>query len=263
MDLAIANLLAKGAVQEVQLRDDQFTSTLFLVQKENGEVRPVINLQALNRFLGKESFKMQKTTGSEVPTTERRLYDETGPKGCILCNPHSLISQDVSAVCVSGQSLRVSVPPIWPLLCSPSLHKNSETNVSSVLSLGIRIVIYIDDMLLLHQKSQVLQSLFAQVVAFLENLGFQVKMEKGSVAPSQCLVFPVGLDNHDTFSPSAKAKQYFGGLSTPRTELCHDKDSGHTDWTFEPCLSNRDHACPSSLQSSPALAPTSRDPVRP
>ena len=56
-------------------------------------------------------------------------------------------------------------------------------------SLGIRIVIYIDDMLLLHQKSQVLQRLFAQVIAFLENLGFQVKMEKCSVAPSQCLVF--------------------------------------------------------------------------
>ena len=34
MDLAIANLLAKGAVREVQSQDDQFTSTLFLVQKK-------------------------------------------------------------------------------------------------------------------------------------------------------------------------------------------------------------------------------------
>ena len=59
MDRAIANLLAKGAVKAVQRKDDQFTSTLFLVEKEYGEFRPVINLRALNRFLGKESFKME------------------------------------------------------------------------------------------------------------------------------------------------------------------------------------------------------------
>ena len=59
MDLAIANLLAKGAVREVQSQDDQLTLTLFLEQKENGEFGPVTNLRALNRFLGRESFKME------------------------------------------------------------------------------------------------------------------------------------------------------------------------------------------------------------
>ena len=56
-------------------------------------------------------------------------------------------------------------------------------------SLGIQIVIYIDDMLLLHQQSKVLQRMFAHVVAFLEKLGFLVKIEKCSVTPSQCIVF--------------------------------------------------------------------------
>jgi len=37
MDRATANLLAKGAVKAVQPQDDQFTSTLFLVEKDNGE----------------------------------------------------------------------------------------------------------------------------------------------------------------------------------------------------------------------------------
>ena len=113
MDLAIANLLAKGAVREVQSQDDQFTSTYFWYKKKMASFGQLSYLRALNRFLGKESFKMK----------------------------------------------------------------------------GLQVVIYIDDMLLLHQQSQVLQTLFAQVVAFLENLGFQVKMEKCSVAPSQCIVF--------------------------------------------------------------------------
>jgi len=39
----------------------QFISTLFLVEKGpgTGELSPVINLQALNRFLPKETFKME------------------------------------------------------------------------------------------------------------------------------------------------------------------------------------------------------------
>jgi len=59
MEIAFKDLLAKGAVREVRPQDGQFTSTLFLVQKENGDYRPIINLRALNRFLGKESFKME------------------------------------------------------------------------------------------------------------------------------------------------------------------------------------------------------------
>ena len=44
----------------VKPQDDRFASTLFLVQKENDDFRPVINLWALNRFLGKESLKMEE-----------------------------------------------------------------------------------------------------------------------------------------------------------------------------------------------------------
>lgn len=75
---------------------------------------------------------------------------------------------------------------------------------------GLQVVIYIDVMLLLHQQSQVLQTLFVQVVAFLENLGFQVKMEKCSVAPSQCIVF-LGAQ----LDPTTMA------LSLPQLKLSH------------------------------------------
>lgn len=59
MEFAIEDLLTKEAIPNVKLQGNQFTSTLFIVQKENGDYRPVINLCVLNRFLGKESFKME------------------------------------------------------------------------------------------------------------------------------------------------------------------------------------------------------------
>ena len=58
-EMAIEDLLTEGAVREVRPQDDQFTSTMFLVQKENGDYRPIMKLCALNQFLGKESFKME------------------------------------------------------------------------------------------------------------------------------------------------------------------------------------------------------------
>ena len=56
-------------------------------------------------------------------------------------------------------------------------------------STGIWVVIYTDDMLLLHQQSKVLQKIFAQVVDLLEKLGFLVKKEKCSPIPCQRLIF--------------------------------------------------------------------------
>ena len=56
-------------------------------------------------------------------------------------------------------------------------------------SMGIRVVIYIDDMLLLHQQSKVLQKIFAQVVDLLEKLGFLLRKEKCSPIHCQRLIF--------------------------------------------------------------------------
>ena len=55
--------------------------------------------------------------------------------------------------------------------------------------MGIRVVIYINNMLLLHQQSKVLQKIFAQVVDLLEKLGFLVNREKCSPVPCQHLIF--------------------------------------------------------------------------
>ena len=49
--------------------------------------------------------------------------------------------------------------------------------------MGIHVVIYIDDMLLLRQQSKVLQKIFAKVVDLLEKLGCLVKREKRSSIP--------------------------------------------------------------------------------
>ena len=46
----IRKLLERGAIQEVS-EDEGFYSTLFLIPKKDGQLRPVINLRPLNQFL--------------------------------------------------------------------------------------------------------------------------------------------------------------------------------------------------------------------
>ena len=76
------------------------------------------------------------------------------------------------------------------LSSAPRAFTKTLKSVLTVLrSMGIRVVIYTDDMLLLHQQCKVLQKIFAQVVDLLETLGFLVKKEKCSSIPCQRLIF--------------------------------------------------------------------------
>ena len=56
----INSLLEKNAIEVVPLSQihSGFYSTLFLVPKKTGDLRPVINLKPLNRYLRKQHFKM-------------------------------------------------------------------------------------------------------------------------------------------------------------------------------------------------------------
>ena len=55
----IEKLLSKGAIVETNHRPNEFISTLFLVPKKTGDLRPVINLKPLNEFVRKIRFKME------------------------------------------------------------------------------------------------------------------------------------------------------------------------------------------------------------
>ena len=52
-------LLDKGAIEHIEYTQGEFISTLFLVPKRSGDLRPVINLKPLNFFVEKIHFKME------------------------------------------------------------------------------------------------------------------------------------------------------------------------------------------------------------
>lgn len=53
------SLFQKGAILPQGYNSEGFYSTLFLVPKKNGEMRPVINLKQLNQWVETPHFKME------------------------------------------------------------------------------------------------------------------------------------------------------------------------------------------------------------
>ena len=55
----IQTLLDKGAIEHVEYTQGEFISTLFLVPKKSGDLRPVINLKPVIFFVEKIHFKLE------------------------------------------------------------------------------------------------------------------------------------------------------------------------------------------------------------
>ena len=53
----------------------------------------------------------------------RRLARESRPEGCLLHHPNPPIPQGVSKVQISGHTIPVQLPPIWPLLGTLGLYQ--------------------------------------------------------------------------------------------------------------------------------------------
>ena len=59
VDEQVQELLQKGAIVKTEFSSDTFISNIFLVQKKNGKVRPVINLRKLNQYEEYHHFKQE------------------------------------------------------------------------------------------------------------------------------------------------------------------------------------------------------------
>ena len=59
LEQEVQNLLEKGAICEVPFCEDSFYSRLFVTPKRDGNMRPIIELSPLNRFIDTPHFQME------------------------------------------------------------------------------------------------------------------------------------------------------------------------------------------------------------
>ena len=191
LEQEIVALLGKGATETVPQREINggFYSTFFLTPKKSGGLRPILNVRPLNQFLLKKHFRMET-----LNTVLKAI--QPGDWGVVLdlkdAYHHigiALEHRKFLRFHFLGKSFQFRALPFGPRT-APRVF----TKVTSVLGeflhkRGIRIHMYLDDWILLHQSRGQLLHHLHETLQLTESLGFLVNWEKSQLEPSQTLSY--------------------------------------------------------------------------
>ena len=152
--------------------------------KTSGGLRPVINLKPLNQHL--HTFKMEGLEGS---LRAQRLYDDNRSVRRLYDSSYRGRLKKLFVFPISRSNVSILCPSIWSQRCSKSIYKNSETSSRTLRSLGFKLVVYLDDIILAASTRElcIYQGLILKKSS--ENLGFVINLEKSNLVPSQVVLF--------------------------------------------------------------------------
>ena len=154
-----------------------------------GGQRPVINLKGLNSFIEAEHFKMEGLHLLPDLIQPQDWMVELDLKDAYLQVP---IHQDSQCMLQFQweQTIYQFVCLPFGLTSAPRVFtKIMKPVVGALRQLGIRLIIYLDDLLVLHQKRDHLMQLTTLVCQFLEALDLIVNLKKSQLTPTHEMEF--------------------------------------------------------------------------
>ena len=188
LEKEFVDLLHKGAIEQTP-QTPGFYSRPFVVQKDSGSWRPIIDLSTLNTFIVSQRFHM------ETPQSVLRSIRQGD----------WMISLDLQdaylQVPIHPESRRYlrfmvgEVPYQFKVLCfglttAPQVFTRLMAPISAILHrYGIRILRYLDDWLILAESRTTCIQARDRLLHLCEELGLQVNHKKSSLVPSQDITY--------------------------------------------------------------------------
>lgn len=186
----IDKMALQGAIHPVSSNTEGgFVSSIFLVDKKDGGHRPVINLKNLNSFVNFQHFKMEGI---------HMLWDLL-KKGDFMVKLDLKDAYFTVPVWKGHQKFLRFIwkETLWEFACLPfglasaprTFTKIMKPVVATLRNLGIRLIIYLDDLLILADSEQTARLHLATAMNLLESLGFIINLKKSVLAPVQRIEF--------------------------------------------------------------------------
>ena len=191
IDEEIQKMLQKGAITEIpQVEAKQgFYSSLFLVPKKDGGMRPVINLKRLNEYVVPHHFKMEGIHTLRDLLKRNDWMTKVDLKDAYFTIPIHTSNRPVLRFSVRDCHYQFTCLP-FGLSSAPWVFTKTLKPVTTLLrELGVRLVIYIDDILVMAETSEMARDHTLGLIYLLENLGFIVHPEKTQSTPTQEIEF--------------------------------------------------------------------------
>ncbi|KAM4702972.1 uncharacterized protein WCC33_011531 [Rhinophrynus dorsalis] len=183
------HLLRKGAIRQAPAGPAGFISNIFLVGKKNSGLRPVINLRALNECVLYRHFKME---GIHILRDLLLLSDwmiKIDLKDAYLTVPMAPSSQIFLQFSWHDQTWQFTCLPFGLSSAPRCFTKLLKPVVASLRSHGVRLIIYLDDILIMSQYRSLLCIHTEWTIRLLTDLGFLINWEKSELIPSQRIQF--------------------------------------------------------------------------
>ena len=164
-------------------------SSVFLVPKSDGSWRPVINLKPLNRFVTAQHFKMESIRTVRGLIQKGDFMCKLDLKDAYLSIPVCTEYQKYLKFRWEGQLWMFKTLP-FGLSSAPFIFtKVMKPVVATLRRLGIRVILYLDDMLLMAGSRLATRTHLATALELLSSLGFIVNLEKSILSPTQEIQF--------------------------------------------------------------------------
>ena len=187
--LELTELLSKGAIVETQLTPHSFVSQLFLVEKKDDGQRPVINLKGLNQFVRAEHFKMEGLHLLPDLLQSGDWMVKMDLKDAYLQVPINQCHQPLLSFQWEGKYYMFTCLPFGLSAAPRVFTKLLKPVVGFLRQVGCSLIIYLDDLLILHQDKDKLQQMVKLICQLFESLGLMVNHKKSILLPTQNLEF--------------------------------------------------------------------------
>ncbi len=184
----VISLPAKGAMETISPAQSEsaFYSRYFIVPKKDGGLRLIFDL---NRALMKWPFRMitSKQILSQICPGDWFFWlDLKDAYFHIQITPHHRLFLRFA---FEGVAYQYTVLPFGLSLASRTFTKCMDAALSPLRQMGIRILNYFDDWLILAQSEDKLLSHRSVLLSHLECLGLRVNFAKSALSPSQRISF--------------------------------------------------------------------------
>ncbi len=199
----VMTLLEKGAIEMVPpaLSESGFYSRYFLVPKKDGGLRPILDLRRLNHALMRRPFRMitLKQILSQIRTGDWFCsLDLKDAYFHIQIAPHH---RRFLRFAFEGVAYQYTVLPFGLSLAPRTFTKCMDAALSPLRQMGIRILNYLDDWLILAQSEVELLSHRTLILSHLERLGLRVNFAKSALSSQPTSIIPgysSGLSSHES-----------------------------------------------------------------
>ena len=185
----VEDLAGKGAITPCGDNRDGFFSQLFLVPKSDGSWRPVINLKRFNQFVLSQHFKMESVRTVKAIIQKGDWLVKLDLKDAYLSVPIHKDHQKYLRFRWENRAWQFRALPFGLSSAPQTFTKLLKPVVSTLRRLGIRLILYLDDMLIMAQCRDEMRTHLATAMELLCALGFIINMKKSVFTPARTIEF--------------------------------------------------------------------------